>query len=79
MNFDDIKEICKEHDRILENTKIIETADNRSHWIKVTTADREEFQLGDEEIELLKQFYENKGLELENQIDKILNNKEVDK
>jgi hypothetical protein len=73
MNFDDIKDICKEHTRVLENTKIIETADKRNHWIRVSTADRDEFNLGDEEIELLKQFYENKGIELETTIYNLLN------
>jgi hypothetical protein len=72
MNFNDLKDLCKEHNRILENTKIIERANKNHHWVKALTADREGFYLNDEEIGLLKQYYEKKGLGIETVISDLL-------
>lgn len=75
MNFNDLKEICKEHDKLLKKTEIIEKCKKERHWMDVITPENARYRLGDEEIKLLKDFYEEKGLEIERMILKLLSNK----
>jgi hypothetical protein len=73
VDFKDLKKICEEHDTIIKNISIIQGATEKRHWISVNTPVEGEFYLGKKEIELLKQYYENRKLELEQHIDNLLN------
>jgi len=75
MNFNDIKDLCKEHNKLLEKTKIIEGCNAKNLWMRVTTPDMGAFNLGDEEIKLLSDYCENRGIEIENIMIDLLNNK----
>jgi uncharacterized protein YdcH (DUF465 family) len=76
MNFDELKQICKEHDEIVANIKTIESNIENGHWMKIQTPQNGNFYLNDKTRDLLKKHYEEKKLELENIINNILGNKE---
>lgn len=65
MNLNDIKDLCKEHNELLEKTKVIEKCNKERLWVKVITPNRGEFYLGDKEIKLLSDYYEKRGSEIE--------------
>jgi hypothetical protein len=73
MQFNDLKEVCKKHDKLLEKATVIQKCNKERHWMKVVTPSSGEFYLDDEEIKLLNDYYEKKGIEIENLIIKLLN------
>lgn len=72
MNFNDMKEMCKTHTKLLDKTKVIQYANKERIWMKVVDARGGEFYLDDDEIKLLEEFINAKGLKIEQTIKELL-------
>ena len=72
MNFNNIKDLCKEHDELLEKIKIIDDCNKKRHWIRVSTPESGEFSLSESDKRLLNDCYENRCKEIETTMDMLL-------
>ncbi|NFH01334.1 hypothetical protein FC831_13785 [Clostridium botulinum] len=64
MQFNDLKKLCEEHNKLLEKSEVIVKTKKENCWFKVMTP-RGEFYIDEKEIELLTNYYEERGLEIE--------------
>lgn len=72
MNFNNIKDICENHTKLLNKTRIIQYANKERIWLKVEDARGNEFYLDDDEIKVLENFIEEKGIKIEKTIKELL-------
>lgn len=71
VDFNEIKELCEEHNKCLDKTKKIQEANRQRVWMKVVTGKRDEFYLGDDEMLALINCIESKGLKIEKRIQEL--------
>jgi hypothetical protein len=72
VSFDDVKNLCEAHTRLLKKTDIIQRSNKENIWLKVIDAKGKEFYLEDDEIKMLENFIEEKGLKIEKTINELL-------
>lgn len=68
VNLKEVKQLCEEHDKCLKKTKVINHARRERIWLKVIDARGYDFYLSEDEIDMLSELIDKKGMEIENKI-----------
>lgn len=72
LSFQEVKDLCKEHDECLFRTKMVNRVKKEDGYIKILDDQGNEFNLTCKEIDLLDEVITKRGMEIEGKIRELL-------